>query len=220
MPPLAPQQLWILAKQPLAGQVKTRLVPPLWPRQAAALAGLSLKDSLTLARRLPEVHTGLCVAGDLAWFARHAADLPCRAQVEGDLGARLTALFTQAFATGARRVCAIGSDSPDLPPGRIGEAFAALADHDVVIIPASDGGYVLIGCSGTYPQLFDAIAWSSPLVCRQSCERAVAAGLRLRLLPPWHDLDTPADLRRLAMQPGRLRSQRYARRCLRALPKS
>jgi len=145
-------------------------------------------------------------------------------QAEGDLGARMRAFFDWAFAGGATRVVLIGSDSPTLPIEFIDEAFAALAQHPVVLGPASDGGYYLVGAVGqlcdtavrpavaasrdaaalrrtatssSAPPIFDRIDWSTPAVFEQTVERLKAAALTYHVLPPWYDVDELADLARL-----------------------
>jgi glycosyltransferase A (GT-A) superfamily protein (DUF2064 family) len=95
----------------------------------------------------------------------------------------------------------IGADSPDLPPDLLRAAFDALHPGpdaaDVVLGPATDGGYYLIGLRWKEPRLFTDIAWSTPQVLAQTQERADSLGLRVHLLPEWPDIDTPDDLERL-----------------------
>jgi glycosyltransferase A (GT-A) superfamily protein (DUF2064 family) len=94
----------------------------------------------------------------------------------------------------AERVVLIGSDSPDLPRQRLTEAFAALEECDVVLGPAADGGYYLIGLARRIPRIFDGITWGSREVWQQTTRRLAAAGIRWRELAPWYDVDELADL--------------------------
>src|SRR5205823_3468783 len=116
----------------------------------------------------------------------------------GDLGERLALAFAVGCQDGAS-VVIVGSDTPDLPPARIGAAFAALEsdDVDVVLGPAVDGGYYLVGARRLYGCLFDRIPWSTGDVLQETLQRAASASLKVHLLPLWEDVDTPADLERL-----------------------
>jgi hypothetical protein len=101
-----------------------------------------------------------------------------------------------AFAATAAPLVLIGTDCPQLTTDDLAHAAAALADHDVVIQPASDGGYVLIALREARPPLFESIDWGGPLVLQQTLDRIAALGLRPRLRPMRDDLDTADDLRR------------------------
>lgn len=195
------KSLIIFAKQPVAGRVKTRLCPPLTPAQAADLYGCMLADVLAKAARLPGVTSLLFYqdeAGAAAWFATHAPALARFPQLGSDLGARMAAAFGQAFRLGATTVAIIGSDSPDLPPDRIGQAYRLLANGqtDAVFGPSEDGGYYLLAMNRLHGELFRGIEWSTGTVLEKSLARAKAAGIRTALLPTWHDVDTAADLAR------------------------
>jgi rSAM/selenodomain-associated transferase 2/rSAM/selenodomain-associated transferase 1 len=123
-------------------------------------------------------------------------------QSGGDLGERMSAAFRQLFAAGYARVILIGSDLPSLPPSRIADADHALRrGADVVFGPAEDGGYYLIGLSRPTDLLFSGIAWGGPDVLRQTVARARAAGWRVETIDPWYDVDSPADLARIANEP-------------------
>ena len=104
-----------------------------------------------------------------------------------------------AFQAAKRPVVLIGTDCPVLAPADLHEAATALCDGtDVVMAPAEDGGYGLIGARGAFPCLFENIPWSTDKVAALTSERAQHAGLRLRLLRQVWDVDTPADVERLA----------------------
>jgi hypothetical protein len=194
----------IFAKSPVPGRVKTRLTPPLTPEEAAGIARACLED--TLRRFVPAVdgaEWSLHWEGvpDEALFAL-AASLGVRVvpQADGDLGARLRSAFHALGADGADaaagKVLAIGSDSPTLDPAWIHEAIDALDANDVVLGPAEDGGYYLIGTRSAVDGVFEKIPWSTPDVTRATLERAAALGLNARLLPAWYDIDDMATLRR------------------------
>lgn len=190
----------LLAKAPAPGRAKTRLSPPLTPEQAAGVAHALL--GMTLASIVPAVPARWTL------FLDGPADAPLRAaarehgvmiqpQGRGDLGARLAAACTALRARGATRVVAIGADSPTLDPARVREALAALDHADVVLGPTVDGGYYLVGLRAAHPEIFRGIPWSTGAVLEATLARARGAGLTIRLLEPWYDVDGPEDLRRL-----------------------
>jgi rSAM/selenodomain-associated transferase 1 len=187
-------RLGIFAKQPVEGDVKTRLTPSLPPTIAAKLQLSMVLDAIQsgMAARLGRV--ALYWAGDSGQgsFADHLG-VDVRYQKGADLGERLAGAFGELLA-GADRAVVIGSDCPDLGPGLIQEAFAALADADLVLGPARDGGYYLIGLKKPSPELFRGISWSTSRVLAETLERAERLGLRARLLETLDDLDTPDDL--------------------------
>lgn len=111
----------------------------------------------------------------------------------GSLDARIIRAFDEAFAAGARRVVVIGSDCPEVSSGDIEEAWRLLGQHDVVLGPATDGGYWAIGLAAPHPELFADIPWSTPRVFGATLERIRAAGLRHACLRPLGDIDTAAD---------------------------
>lgn len=183
-----PLTLAVFAKAPLPGRVKTRLNLP--PGEAARLYAAFVRDTLHKAAALgPPV----CVFfdGDRALLEPLApAGVRWADQGGGDLGARLARVPAPCLI--------LGTDSPHLPQSILRGAWDALARADVVLGPAEDGGYYLIGLRVPCPLLFDDIAWSTDHVLAQTLARASALGLSVFQTPPWYDLDTPADLRRLA----------------------
>ena len=114
-------------------------------------------------------------------------------QGAGDLGERLTRAFADSSAAGARRVVIIGSDCPWLSAADIEEAWNDLETHDLVLGPARDGGYWLVGLREPSPELFHAISWSTQTVLAQTIERARARGMRFHLLRELRDVDTLED---------------------------
>lgn len=195
--------LAVMAKRPQAGEVKTRLCPPLTPEEAAELAQRFLLDKLDQVRRLPGLERFLAFSPpDAETFYRSQAGgafslLPQRG---ADLGERLSDLSERLLIAGHPAVMIIGTDSPTLPDSVLQEAHTVLAQNraDVVLGPTEDGGYYLIGLRQPKRDLFCGIAWSTDAVLRQTVARADAVGLRTHLLPSWYDVDVASDLRRLA----------------------
>jgi hypothetical protein len=191
----------LFTKQPVPGQVKTRLSPPLAPEGAARLAEAMLLD--TAARCLAgDFRTVLAYAPEAgsAWFRLHFAAIEeQRVQVGADLGQRLAHFVADSFARReARTLVVIGSDQPLVPLARLEEAHAALeAGADCVLGPDRGGGYYLIGLARSVPELFTAVPMSSAGTLAATEARAHALGLRLARLPEHDDVDVPADLVRL-----------------------
>jgi len=197
------QALFVMAKHPKAGQVKTRLCPPLTPGMAARLYECFLLDVLDLVGELSGVDPVIAFSPPAAKdeFSRLA---PRRFQLvpqEGaDLGARLENMFRILFQQGYHRVAAVSTDSPDLPVAYMQEAFFRLQAEQVVLGPCPDGGYYLIGLSGPAPELFRDMPWSTDRVLAETETRIRGMGLSLSTLPEWHDVDTATDLDRLVRE--------------------
>lgn len=196
--------LVIFAKAPIPGQVKTRLCPPLTPDEAATLHGSFVLDTLERTKiaavKLPIDRYLACAPSVTHVFfkimeERHGVKLID--QVGDNLGARMNQAFTVLFMQGYRRVILIGTDVPTLPLDQLKLAFASLENHDLVLGPALDGGYYLIGLKRPAPELFVDIPWSTDQVLRLTQEKATAFGLTTVLLEPWRDVDTLADLQAL-----------------------
>lgn len=211
----------IFAKQPVAGQVKTRLTPPLSSQQAAVFYAFSQADTVHRLASIDTYQTILCYSGARDYFNGRYPNLELISQGEGDLGCRLQRMVAEQFMSGGKRVCVIGTDSPDLPVDWIADVFEQLRSTDVVVIPADDGGYVLLGTRLPCAELFVDIDWSSAQVLSQTRQRASAAGYSYKELYRWQDVDDIADLRNFAQRNSSglinpsCRSARYARRCLR-----
>jgi uncharacterized protein len=186
----------IVAKAPVPGRAKTRLVPPLTPEQAAGLHEALLLDTLE-ACRLEEPATGLLYADP--------ADAPVLARVAGDgvrlvpqegrgLGDALRLGMARGLARGPTAL--VSSDIPGIPPGSLTRAFALLEDGscDVVLGPAHDGGYWLIAMREPAEAPFRDIPWSTPAVWAATLERCEVAGLTVATVDLWRDVDTPVDL--------------------------
>ena len=185
-----------MAKAPVAGQVKTRLVPPLTDAQAADFYAAMLDDMIARLRRAARCRVHVAVAPATFDRARLPASWDVVPQVAGDLGTRLTAAFRHVFADGGRQVVALGVDSPTLPWQLVSRAFTALRRADVVLGPTEDGGCFAIGLRRLPPRFFAGIAWSTDAVCRQLAAHAARHGLTVRQLPVWYDIDTIGDVER------------------------
>lgn len=125
-------------------------------------------------------------------------DVGVIAQADGSLGDRMREVMAALFARGARAVALVGSDVPDIDGRQIARAFA-LIERDpglLVLGPAADGGYYLIAAAGT-PRVFDGIPWGTSDVLPATIRAAADRGVRVALVDPLHDVDTPADLRRV-----------------------
>lgn len=189
----------ILARAPVPGRAKTRLTPPFTPEAAARIARACLEETLRRFPRAVDAPFTLFLDGeadDALLDAARDAGVALAKQAEGDLGARLTAAFGALRARGAEIVIAIGADSPTLDPARIVEAIGALEECDLVLGPAEDGGYYLIGLRGERDGIFEGIPWSTGRTLDATLARARSLGLTVRLLAPHYDIDDAATLAR------------------------
>lgn len=199
------QALVLFARVPELGRVKTRLAVTLGDARALAIyRGLGhLVLARTRSHRLPSRHTVVAHTPDDGGQAVRdwlGDDLHTEPQGDGDLGARMSRALLRRIDEGADCVMAIGTDCPELSVDLVDTAFAALADHDVVFGPATDGGYYLVGVHrrvvpSAMPVLFADIPWSSPDTLQASVDRAHREGLRVKLLAPRADIDTAEDWR-------------------------
>ena len=191
-----------MAKAPLVGEVKTRLVPPLTASEAAALHVCFLRD---MAASIGNVAANDSADGVLVYTpigSKFAFDgilpdgfklLPHRGESFGD---RLCNAIEDLLRSAYDSVCLINSDSPTLPQSVYDEAIKSLSrpGDRVVLGPADDGGYYLIGLKRVHSNLFDRIAWSTPTVLADTIERAAEIGVSVELLPRWYDVDDGASL--------------------------
>ena len=192
----------IMAKASVAGTVKTRLVPPLSLEEAAEFNTSCLCD----------VAAAILAAGESAPIAGFAAYDPAGAESffrgvlpagfgllpprEPTLAKSLLHAARDLFGAGWGMVCLVNSDSPDLPPEVLVEAVRRLAapGDRVVLGPAADGGYYLIGLKRAHPRLFEDIDWSTERVFGQTLARAAEIGLEAAALRQWYDVDDAASL--------------------------
>ncbi|HAA61085.1 MAG TPA: glycosyltransferase [Planctomycetaceae bacterium] len=192
--------LVIMAKHPVAGQVKTRLAKSVGDTTAAELATAFLVDLVARLRTCGHRRVlATWPPGEAAeaFFTDLAGDhFELWTQPPGTLGDRLAGVATN-FLDHDDRIVVIGSDSPTLPAKTIETAFEALDTADVVLVPSDDGGYVLVGQRREVPELFDRIDWSTSRVFEQTRQRLKAAGTSFVELSGWYDIDTREDLSRL-----------------------
>ncbi len=187
----------IFAREPVPAQTKTRLIPLLGAEGAAALHGKLVEHALAVALEADLGPVELWVAGDpKAPFFQHLMSrykIALRVQPDGDLGQRMAAVFAQA--DGSQLL--MGSDCPIICPRLLRDCAQALRENAVVLLPAEDGGYGLIGLQELQPPLFENIEWGSDKVMARSREILRTFDL------PWSepaliwDLDRPADWERL-----------------------
>lgn len=184
--------LLVFTKYPVPGRVKTRLIPAIGAEAAALLHRRLTEQTLAEMRKLP-ARLKVCYDGATRAEMRDwLGELELREQGGGNLGERLSRAVALSFREGARRVVVVGTDAPALTAETASEAFQLLENIDLVLGPARDGGYYLIGLSRPAPELFTGIEWSSEKVLRQTL--AAAAGLRVALLQEMADIDRPEDL--------------------------
>ncbi len=196
--------LLIVGKAPRAGQVKTRLTPPLTPRRAAQLYKSFLLDAVALARAIPDTDVVILFVPFAGSEARLRQVLPRGVRLlpqEGKgIGEGSAYGFRTLLGEGYEKVVLIGSDNPTLPPAYVREAFVALDCADLILGPVDDGGYYSIGMSKPHLGVFERIAWSTELVSQQVQARAAELRLRVHLIPTWYDVDTVAELERVAAE--------------------
>ena len=193
----------IFAREPELGRVKTRLAATIGPEAArgvyrellaltaAAVAEAALPATLWLAEAPAAPATTPAQPRPewpgLSWRVQPTAP---------DLGQRMQHAFAEAFAAGTTQALIIGTDCPGLTAELLHQAAAALATHDLVLGPADDGGYYLLGMKQLHPDLFAGKQWSTATVLPDTLADAARLGLRTALLPTLHDVDSAADLAR------------------------
>jgi rSAM/selenodomain-associated transferase 1 len=204
----------------VAGEVKTRLEPALSAEQARDVYVALIADFFA---RLQDSNyrPTVFLSGERTRELDALIDSkqPVVAQIDGDLGARLTAAFAELLRSPGDRAVIVGSDSPDLPLAYLKRAFRSLKHRDVVIGPAIDGGYYLIGLRAPAPALFRDVHWGTTNVFDDTLGAIERERLSLALLPPWYDVDDAASLRFLAdlNRARRVARQHPLRHCERAL---
>ena len=198
---MKPVAVAIMAKAPQAGEVKTRLCPPLSLADAAELYRRFLLDKIEQVTTLKAASLAIAYtpAEAKAFFEEVAPGFVLVQQRGADLGDRLANSLGELLDRGHGGAVAIDSDTPTLPVGFLQQAvdLVTTPDIDVVLGPTQDGGYYLIGLRVMHRELFEAMAWSTSAVLSETIRRADAKGLRVACLPPWYDIDTPEDLDRL-----------------------
>lgn len=198
------EQIIIFTRFPEPGETKTRLIPVFGEEGAANLQRCMTEDTLERALRLNkkrsisiEIHyEGGNSEVMERWLGK---DVVCQPQESGHLGERMSRAFMKSFDVGYERVLIIGTDSPDLSIHLLQNAFDALSHSDVVIGPARDGGYYLIGFrkNDFSPEAFEEINWGTDKVYKKTLNFLKKTGSKIHLLPQWNDVDTLDDLKDL-----------------------
>lgn len=193
------ERLVIFTRYPEPGKTKTRLIPVLGEEGAASLQRQMTEHKLAEVRKLQAFHP-LSIEVHFAggneqlmqdWLG---SSIVYRRQSQGDIGCRMASAFQASFEAGMNRVVLIGSDCPDLNAQVLAQAFQALEQHDLVLGPARDGGYYLIGLHQLFPELFTGISWSTAEVLQQTQSIAKRLELAVAYLPLLSDVDRPEDL--------------------------
>ena len=187
-------RILVLARAPIAGNAKTRLIPALGSDGAARLARVMLWHALDAA--MAATLGPVALVGDphpARWGFAFPPEIELSAQAGADLGERMTAAVERALAPG-ETVIVTGTDCPGLVAARISGAALALETHDVAIIPATDGGYVLIGFARFDGAIFAGVEWGSADVLAATLANIETLGWSVWLGEPLADVDEPADL--------------------------
>ena len=197
---MKPMRIVIFAKEPQPGFSKTRLIPALGAQGAATLAKLLLERMLQAAIASEVGVVELCVTPWSSEEVWRKVGVPVSVQLtdqgDGDLGVRM-ARAAQRVIDAGESVLLVGTDCPQLDAGQLQIAALALQDADATLIPALDGGYVLLGLNQYDASVFSGIAWSTSNVATATQERIQALHWRVQTLAPLHDIDEPADLQYL-----------------------
>jgi rSAM/selenodomain-associated transferase 1 len=191
-------QIVIIAKEPVAGRVKTRLTPPYSPAQAARLATASIEDTLHAAAATAAAQRILALDGlPGSWLPAGFAVIPQRGS---DLDERLASAFADAYRLRPEPMVLVGMDTPQITPELLHTAVQALTEYDAVFGPATDGGFWLLGLRRPDPGLLLGVPMSRPHTGRVQLDRLGQADLRVRHLPELTDVDTAADAVQVASE--------------------
>lgn len=198
---MKPCRIVIFAKAPIAGYAKTRLIPAIGAEKAAKLAEKMLHHTVSEALAAEVGPVEICVSpahdsSDCQSFANPGWNVFWNSQGEGDLGERLTRTAERIIAEGQAPIF-LGTDCPSLDRHALKHAAEQLNRHDAVLIPSTDGGYVLFGLSKFSPSVFEGIPWSTSTVAKETLKRVNALNWELASLAPLSDIDEPADLKLL-----------------------
>jgi rSAM/selenodomain-associated transferase 1 len=190
----------VMARLPELGRVKTRLARSIGEAAALRLHAAFLADSLALASTAARSLQGMAIlayAGDGLPGDHGLNGMACFAQCTGDLGQRQAHAQDLLFRQGAGAVITIGSDSPTMPVQHIRTAWQDRSRADVLVVPAADGGYILLSQTRPLPCLYQQVPWGTAGVLAAVTARATENELTVHRLGPWHDIDDLDDLRRL-----------------------
>ena len=196
------ERLCVFTRYPEPGTTKTRLIPALGPESAAGLQQAMTACLLAVARKIGDdrgsaVQVRYEGGDDARMRAAFGAAFEYRRQGDGNLGDRMRRCFREGFEAGAERVVIVGSDVPGIDSGILSTAFEALCGHDLVIGPATDGGYYLMGLRRAVPELLQGIPWGEDGVLSRTLAIAERQALAVRTLPVLSDVDRPEDLAEL-----------------------
>jgi len=190
----------VFAKAPVPGAAKTRLIPALGAEQAALMHAALTERAIMTAQNSSADEVELCCTPNSgeAFFQYCAEDfsVSLTEQGDGDLGQRMLRALNSALAY-IERVIIIGADCPALTAKHINRAAEALDQAEVVLMPAEDGGYVLIGATRTHAKMFDDIKWGTASVLAEQRRNLIACGLRVIETDTLWDVDRPEDLARV-----------------------
>ena len=192
--------LIIMAKEPMVGSTKTRLCPPLNLEEAALLYEVLLRDTIEMVSGIKDIALAIALTPpeSIEYFKRiapsktHFIPIVC-----ANIGECLTISMNRLLDLKYERVLALNSDGPSLPAAIIHQAIQSLDNHDLVLGPAEDGGYYLVGLKQLHSKIFAEIEWSTDQVLTQTLHKAKCLGLSVHLLPVWYDIDTAYDIERL-----------------------
>jgi rSAM/selenodomain-associated transferase 1 len=197
----------IMTRYPDPGQVKTRLIPALGEEGACRLHQKMVEHTMVTARNFSLVSpselfvffNGGSEVLMKSWLGSDAEYLP---QSDGDLGAKMSVAFHEVFNRGCKTVMMIGTDCPDIDYHILSKSFSLLDKTEMVIGPAADGGYYLLGLKKNHDNLFKGIVWGSDQVFSQTMDAARNAQIRVSCLPELADIDRPEDLEQLRDMSG------------------
>ncbi|AFZ03579.1 TIGR04282 family arsenosugar biosynthesis glycosyltransferase [Calothrix sp. PCC 6303] len=198
-PEILPQHLVVFTRFPEAGITKTRLIPSLGAEGAANLQRQMTEHTMNQVKHLKlstNVSVEVCFAGgDVSLMQNWLGDeFIYQSQGDGDLGERMMRSLTGAFASNAVKVVIIGTDCPDIDIDILNSAFTHLDTSDLVLGPAVDGGYYLIGLKYPHPELFINVNWGTSQVFQQTFDIARQLSLSMTQLIYLTDIDHPEDL--------------------------
>ncbi len=193
--PSKPPFILFFVRWPEPSRVKTRLAATLGADRACHIHGLLAERCFSNAMAVRGARVVICGTGAgpdgfRRWLSGASAYWE---QPVGDLGERLDALFGRAFEEGASKVVAVGSDSPELHSESIAEAIGALDSHEICLLPATDGGYVLVGSCRHFPEIFHDMPWSTGRLLNRTLHVCAEFALRVHIGPAHRDVDTDDD---------------------------
>ena len=195
---MRPIRIIVFTKAAQPGFTKTRLIPALGKQGAARLAQRMLIHTLNQSLESKIGPVELCVTpppSNKYWQGLEiSAELKYSAQGEGGLGERLSRATRRVIDNG-ESVLLIGTDCIELTAYHLQQAKNTLRDFDSILIPATDGGYVLLGLNFFHPSLFKSIEWSTATVCAETIDRLKKLGMSVQSFPSMHDIDDPGDLK-------------------------